>query len=128
MPSQISVGVAVGDATALRGDFDDVSTLHPTTRVEVSTVNEFKDCIIAACGWLHVRRGDFTLVGPYDSEAAARASLAVAVDIAEGRAPIARIKRLDAVAHVIARVASGVNLDTGALRSCHSCKVAFAPS
>ena len=112
MPSQISVGVAVGDATALRGDFDDVSTLHPTTHVEVSTVNEFKDCIIAACGWLHVRRRDFTLVGPYGSATVARSSFATAAVI-DSDQPIKVFQSPSAKAYVIARVVSGVNLDTG---------------
>ena len=114
MLSRIYVGVAVGDAATLRGDFDDVSTLHPTTGVEVASVKEFKDCIITACGWLHVLRGDLTLVGPYDSAAMARASLAIAVDVVESSAPIASITRLNAVAYVVARVTSGINLDTGA--------------
>ena len=112
MSFQISVGVAVGDATTLRGDFDDVSTLHPTTGVEVASVNEFKDCIIAACGWLHVRRRDFTLVGPYGSATVARSSFATAAVI-DSDQPIKVFQSPSAKAYVIARVVSGVNLDTG---------------
>ena len=114
MSAQISVGVVVGDATAtVRGDFDDVPTRNPKTGVEAASVNDFKDCIIADRRWTRVVRGDITIMGPYESTAVARTSFATA-PVVGNKLPIASIQRGGAEAYVVARVASGVDLETGA--------------
>lgn len=110
-PSQISVGVAVCDA--LRGDFDDVSTLDQKTGVVVVSVNDFKDCIISACGWKHVRRRDFTLVGPYANKPLALSSFATATAV-DNKLSVASIQRESGESYVVARFAPDVNLETGA--------------
>ena len=111
--SQISVGVAVGDAAALRGDFDVVSTRDPATGVEVACVNDFKERIIAARRWTRVVPGDLTIVGPYESKAAALSSFSTAACV-DSDLSITSIQRLGAKAYVVARVPLDVNLDTGA--------------
>ena len=113
MSSQIYVGVVVGDATTLRGDFDVVSTRDPATGVEAASVNDFKARIIAARRWTRVVRGDFTLVGPYESKTAALGTFATAA-IVDCDLSIAAIQRPSTEVYVVARVAAGVNLDAGA--------------
>ena len=97
----------------MRGDFDDVSTLDPKTGIVVVSVNDFKDCIISACGWKHVRRHDFTLVGPYESKPLALRSFATATAV-NNKLSVTSIQRESGEAHVIARFTPDVNLEAGA--------------
>ena len=103
----------MGDATAVRGDFDVVSTRDPATGAEAASVNDFKERIIAARRWTRVVPGDFTLMGPYESKAVALSTFATAAAI-DIDLSIASIQRQGAKVYVVARVAAGVNLDTGA--------------
>ena len=103
------------EVTAIRGDFAVVSTLHPKTGVDVERVDDFKDCIISARRWLYVERLDITLMGPYETPEEARCKFAAA-SVVDCDKSVLAIQRVGAKSYVVARVASGVNMERGAWR------------
>ena len=114
-PAQIYVAVALGDdASHLNGDFGAVSKAFPGGAI-ATTVEEFKECIIAAWKWTNVEDTDITILGPWETAMETRACFALpSAMIASAPAAVATIELAGPTAYVVARVASGVTPLRGA--------------